>query len=122
MRPASERRDPRLLPAFLWSLSISALVLGLLLLSDSRVMELKKARAQIRELDGRITEGERQNEQLAAAVEAARRHDFPAEKVAREELHLVSPEDIVLLYPAGSLTAPTGKASSAPLPTPPVRQ
>jgi cell division protein FtsB len=85
-------------------------------------MELKKARAQIRELDRRIAEGQRQNEQLAAAVEAAQRHDFPAEKVAREELHLVSPEDIVLLYPAGSLTTPEGKAGGAPLPTPPARQ
>lgn len=118
MRADPQGRNPLLLPAFLWSVAGSTVVLGLLLVSDSRVLELKRARAEIRELDRRITEGQRENEQLAVAIEAARRHDFPAEREAREELHLVSPEDIVLLYPAGSLTKPESKPGGAPAPTP----
>lgn len=119
MRADPQGHNPRLWAAFLWSLVGSTVVLGLLLVSDSRVLELKRARAEIRELDRRITEGERENEQLAAAIEAARQHDFPSEKEAREELHLVSPEDIVLLYPEGSLTKPGNKPGRGPAPTPP---
>ena len=97
-------RDPRPVVAFFLSLAGSSLLLGLLLLSDQSVLELKKGRAEIRELDGRISEIAAENEELRASIEAARRHDFPAEKAAREELHLVRPDELVLLYPPGSLS------------------
>jgi len=117
VKAAPEGLGPRPLTAFFWSLAGSALVLGLLLLSDRRVLQLKRARAEIQELDRRIAESRRENEELSAAIEAARGHDFPAEKAAREELHLVSPEDLVLLYPAGSLTR-DGKPADKPVLTP----
>jgi hypothetical protein len=65
----------------------------------------------------------KENARLIAAIQAADREEFPAEKVAREELNLVHPEDVVLLYPEGSLTKdrPTPAstaAKSAPAPTP----
>jgi hypothetical protein len=101
------------------SLAGSALVLTMLVLSDGRVLELKKAREDAHQLDLEIARLREQNRELRAAVDAARRHEFPAEKVAREELHLVHPEDLVLLYPDGSLSgkkksAVDGRRSNAP--------
>jgi len=95
---------PRPLVAFFLSLVGSAVVLGLLVLSDGRVLELKKAHADVRELDRRVAALQQENARLRSAVEGARSHDFPAERVAREELHLVGPDDLVLLYPDGTLS------------------
>jgi cell division protein FtsB len=105
-------QGPRPLAAFFLSLAGSSVLLGLLLLSDRRVLELKRARAEIRQLDQQIADRRRENEELKTAVEAANRHEFPAERVAREELHLVHPEDIVLSFPPGSLTG--GKTMPTP--------
>jgi cell division protein FtsB len=110
---AKPPRDPKPVGAFFLSLAGSAVVLGLVLLYDGRVLELKKAKADIRQLDLQIAERKRENGQLRASIAAARRGELPAEKAAREELHLVHPEDIVLLYPPGTLapSKPTPVAS-----------
>ena len=92
--------------AFLVSLAVSSVLMGGLLVSDRRVLELRRARREVASLDRQIAERRQENAELKAAIEAANRHEFPAEKVAREELHLVQPDDIVLLYPPGSLTKP----------------
>jgi len=124
-------RGPRPVAAFFLSLAGSSLLLGLLLLTDPSVLELKKGRAEIRELDQRISEVAAENQELHASIEAARSHDFPAEKAAREELHLVRPDELVLLYPSGSLSpekrlfppasSPSGKRETPPTPTVPNR-
>jgi len=98
---------PRPMFAFLVSLGISSVLMGVLLFSDRRVLELRRARTEVRTLDRDIAAKREENERLKAAIDAANRHEFPAEKVAREELHLVQPDDVVLLYPEGSLTKPT---------------
>ena len=98
--------------AFFISFAASTVLLGLLLVSDRRVFELRKARVEVIELDRQIAAFQAENEELQAAAEAARRHDFPAEKAAREELNLVAPGDLVLLYPQGGLT--TKKTPPAP--------
>jgi len=99
-------RGPRPLAAFFVSLAVSSVLMGILLLSDRRVLELRRARAEVAALDRQIAERRQENAELKAAIEAASRHEFPAERVAREELHLVQPDDVVLLYPPGSLTKP----------------
>jgi cell division protein FtsB len=116
-------RGPRPVTAFLVSLAISSVLMGVLLLSDRRVLELRRARTEVETLDRQIAERRRENEALKASIEAANRHELPAEQVAREELHLVEPDDVVLLYPPGSLTAPktprtTPGPAAAPAPTP----
>ena len=103
---------PRPMTAFLVSLAVSSVVMGVLLLSDRRVLELRRARRDVVALDRQIAERRQENAELKASIEAANRHEFPAEKVAREELHLVQPDDVVLLYPEGSLTRP----SATPIP------
>jgi cell division protein FtsB len=113
--PAAEpSKGPRPFAAFLVSLAVSTVLLGVLLLSDRRVFELAEARARVRQLDAEIAERERQNRDLQAQVEAANKHEFPAERIAREELRMVGPSDLVILYPSGSLTAkPTPAVKSA---------
>ena len=113
---APSARSARPVAAFFVSLAASTVLLGLLLVSDRRVFELKRAHAEVEQLDGQIAIARKENEELAAAIEAARRHDFPAEKAAREERNLVAPGDAVLLYPSGSL--PPKK----PLPAPDVKR
>lgn len=109
-------REPRPLAAFFVSLGVSALLLAGLLLTDGRVMELRRAKAEVRELDRRIAQEQKEAARLNAAIEAANREEFPAERVAREELNLVHPEDLVLLYPSGSLSA--AKPTPGPSPRP----
>jgi len=109
-------RSPRPLAAFFFSLLASAVALGVLLLYDGRVLELKKARAEIRQLDKQIADRRRENDRLHAAIGDASRQSFPAEKAAREDLHLVHPEDVVLLYPPGSLSGEKPTPSLTPSP------
>jgi cell division protein FtsB len=111
-------RGPRPMTAFLVSLAISSVLMGGLLLSDRRVLELRRARREVASLDRQIAERRQENAELKAAIEAANRHEFPAEKVAREELHLVQPDDVVLLYPAGSLTKPVATPIPGTAPAP----
>ena len=118
-QPPAPPKTPRPITAFFLSLAGSAVVLTMLVASDGRVLELKKAREDARQLDLTITRLRQQNRQLRAAVEAARRHEFPAEKVAREEMHLVHPEDLVLLYPQGSLSKKREPSGARPQPTRP---
>ncbi len=115
-QPAPPPRNPRPIAAFFLSLAGSAVVLGVVLLYDGRVLELKKARAEIRQLDKQIADRQRENAALRASITAANRGQLPAEKAAREELHLVHPDDIVLLYPPGALSPqkPTPTATPSP--------
>ena len=119
-QPAPPPRNPRPIKAFFLSLAGSAVVLGLFVLYDGRLLELKKVKAEIRQLDKQIVDRKRENGQLRASIVAANRGELPAEKAAREELHLVHPEDIVLLYPPGTLSPrkPT-PAPSSPVPPSP---
>jgi cell division protein FtsB len=107
-------RGPRPFVAFLMSLGVSTVLLCALLFSDRRVFELAGAHAKIRQLDAEIASKQRENDELKSQVEAANKHEFPAERVAREELQLVAPSDLVLSYPPGTLTAkPTPAPRSA---------
>jgi cell division protein FtsB len=115
-RSEKERRGPRPFKAFAVSFAVSSVLLGILLFSDGRVFELAGAHARIRQLDAEIAEKERENAELKAQVAAAARHEFPAERIAREELQLVSPEDLVLLYPPGSVTVKPTPGSAKPAP------
>ena len=114
-------RNPRPLAAFFISLVVSGAALAVLLFSERQTLELKKARTEIRELDRQVADRRRENEKLRAAIDAANRHDFPAEKVAREELHLVRPDDVVLLFPEGSLSGnpASGETPRSATPAPP---
>jgi hypothetical protein len=110
-------REPKPLATFFVSLAVSGLLLVGLLATDGRVMELRKAKLELKELDRKLTEAQAENGRLNKAIEAANKEEFPAEKVAREELNLVNPADLVLLYPPGSLSGE--KPTPTPSPRPP---
>jgi len=118
-QPAPPPRNPRPVAAFFLSLAGSSVVLGLVLLYDGRALELKKAHAEIRQLDKQIADRRRENGNLRASITAASRGELPAEKAAREELHLVHPEDVVLLYPSGALSPQKPTPAFSPVATPP---
>ena len=107
-------RGPRPLAAFFISLVGSAVLLGALLLTDRRVFELAESRERVKQLDAAIEVQQHQNGLLQSEIDAANRHEFPAERVAREELHLVDPSDLVLLYPPGSLSPAAPRAPAPP--------
>jgi cell division protein FtsB len=117
---AKPKREPRPVAAFFVSLAVSALLLGGLLATDRRVMELRKAKIELKELDHRIAEVRAENARLTGAIQAANREEFPAEKVAREELNLVHADDLVLLYPPGSLSGEKPTPSATPVARPAV--
>lgn len=117
---AKPKREPRPVAAFFVSLAVSALLLGGLLATDRRVMELRKAKIELKELDHRIAEVRAENVRLTGAIQAANREEFPAEKVAREELNLVHADDLVLLYPPGSLSGEKPTPSATPVARPAV--
>jgi Septum formation initiator len=124
MKHETAARGPRPMTAFVVSLAVSSVLMGVLLLSDRRVLELRRARTEVQMLDRQIAEKRRENDGLRNAIDAAARHEFPAEKVAREELNLVASDDVVLLYPPGSLTAPAAGGAAAEtlaVPTPRAR-
>ena len=108
----SARPGPRPVAAFFISLACSAVLLSILFVTDRRVLQLHRLRSEVVQLDGQIAVARRENERLKAEIETARRHDLPAEKAAREELNLVAPGDVVLLYPEGALAPP--KPTPAP--------
>jgi cell division protein FtsB len=119
-KPPKPKREPRPLAAFFISVAVSALLLVGLFATDRRVIELRRAKVELKELDLRIAEARAERARLTAAIEAANREEFPAEKVAREELNLVHPDDLVLLYPPGSLSGdkPTPASTHLPRRTP----
>ena len=116
MRSEEGPRGPRPIKAFAVSLAISSVLMGFLLLSDRRVLELRRARMEVEMLDRQIAQRRKENDQLRDGIEAATKHELPAERVAREELNLVAPDDVVLLYPPGTLTTPANGAGIAVTP------
>lgn len=121
MKSETGPRGPRPMTAFVVSLAISSVLMGVLLLSDRRVLELRRARTEVQTLDRQIVDRGKENEALRDAIEAANKHELPAERVAREELHLVASDDVVLLYPPGTLTTPAAGAAAAVTPVPRAR-
>ncbi len=117
MRNEDGPRGPRPIKAFAVSLAISSVLMGFLLLSDRRVLELRRARMEVEMLDHQIAQRRKENDQLRDGIEAATKHELPAERVAREELNLVAPDDVVLLYPPGTLTTPVNGVAVVSTPT-----
>ena len=75
----SSPRGPRPMTAFFVSLAISSVLMGVLLLSDRRVLELRRARTEVKTLDVQIAERRKDNDALRTAIDAANKHEFPAE-------------------------------------------
>lgn len=100
------------------SLLLSALFFGIFLLSDRGLLQLRKQRLQVAKAREEVAQLEAGNKRLEAEVAALKSDPSALEKVAREELNLVRPGEVVLLLPDGWERRVRPPAPPAPVPTP----
>ncbi len=101
--PAARPEGHHVRPAsyVLVSLLLSALFFGIFLVSDRGLLQLRKQRLQIVKAREEVAQLEADNKRLAAEVAALRTDPRALEKIAREELNLVKPGEVVLVLPDG---------------------
>jgi len=132
LRPRRARTDPGLeAPAarpearhvrpasyVLVSLLLSALFFGIFFVSDRGVLKLRRQREQLARAAEEVAELEAANKRLAAEVDALRSDPRALEKVAREELNLVKPGEVVLVLPDGweRRVKPASPPAATPVP------
>lgn len=100
------------------SLLLSALFFGIFLLSDRGLLQLRKQRRQLAKAREEVAQLEAGNRRLEAEVAALRSDPRALEKIAREELNLVKPGEVVLLLPDGWERRVRPPAAPTPAPTP----
>jgi cell division protein FtsB len=98
------------------------LVLALLAiagLKSSRDLEAAKARERL--LEKRIAETRAESERLRVRIDRLRHDPGMLERLAREDLGMVRPGDVIIELPApGAVPVPAPSTPPAPLPLPPV--
>jgi cell division protein FtsB len=99
------------------SLLLSALFFAIFLVSDRGLLQLSKQRRQIARAREEVAQLEADNKRLEAEVAALRTDPRAVEKIAREELNLVKPGEIVILLPDGweKRVKPAAPAAPAPV-------
>jgi cell division protein FtsB len=111
-----ETRHVRTTSFVVVSLLISALFFAIFLVSDRGLLQLSKQRRQITKVREEIAQLEADNKRLEAEVAALRTDPRALEKIAREELNLVKPGEVVLLLPDGWERRVKPRASPTPAP------
>jgi cell division protein FtsB len=111
-----ETRHVRTASFIVVSLLLSALFFGIFLVSDRGLLQLRKQRRQIVKAREEVAQLEADTKRLEADVAALRTNPRALEKIAREELNLVKPGEVVLLLPDGweRRVKPTAPAAPAP--------
>jgi len=97
---------------------LSALVFGIFLVSDRGLLQVRKQRVQLAKAQEEVAQLEADTKRLAAEVAALKNDPNALEKVAREELNLVKPGEVVLVLPDGweKRVKPASPASATPVP------
>lgn len=113
-----EGRHVRPASVIVVSALLSALVFGIFLVSDRGLLQVKKQRVQLAKAREEVDQLEADTKRLAAEVAALRSDPRALEKIAREELNLVKPGDVVLVLPDGWEKRVKPAAPPAPAPTP----
>jgi cell division protein FtsB len=80
---------------------LSALVFGIFLVSDRGLLQVRKQRRQLANAREEVAQLETDNKRLEAEVVALKNDPRALEKIAREELNLVRPGEVVLVLPDG---------------------
>ena len=95
---------------------LSALVFGIFLVSDRGLLQVSKQRVQLAKAREEVAQLEADNKQLEAEVVALKNDPRALEKIAREQLNLVKPGEIVLVLPDGweQRVRPPAPAGPAP--------
>jgi cell division protein FtsB len=105
MRPAS---------VVVVSTLLSLLVFGIFLVSDRGLLQVRKQRVQLAKAREELVQLEADTKRLEAEVVALKNDPRALEKIAREELNLVRPGEIVLVLPDGWEQRVKPAAPSAP--------
>lgn len=98
---------------------LSALVFGIFLLSDRGLLQVRRQRVQLARAQDEVAQLEADDKRLEAEVAALKSDPRALEKVAREQLNLVKPGEIVLVLPDGweqRVKPPAPPAGPAPAP------
>ncbi|HVS16737.1 MAG TPA: septum formation initiator family protein [Thermoanaerobaculia bacterium] len=106
--PAASRRERAVPSGFSWAvgLATAVLLLAIALAGARSYRDLEAARVRTAELDAEIAGAEARIVELEHRIELLRDDPVTLERLAREELGLVRPEDVVVVLPA--LAEPTG--------------
>jgi len=101
--PAARPEGRHVRPAsyVLVSLLLSALFFGIFLVSDRGLLMVRRQRQQLAKARAEVAELEAGNKKLETEVAALKSDPRAVEKVAREQLNLVKPGEIVLVLPDG---------------------
>ena len=95
---------------------LSALVFGIFLVSDRGLLQVRKQRRQLANAREEVAQLETDNKRLEAEVVALKNDPRALEKIAREDLNLVRPGEVVLVLPDGWERRVKPAAPSAPAP------
>jgi cell division protein FtsB len=97
---------------------LSALVFGIFLVSDRGLLQVRRQRVQLAKAREEVEQLETDTKRLAAEVAALRSDPNALEKIAREELNLVKPGEVVLVLPDGWEQRVKPAAPPSPSPAP----
>ena len=118
--PAARPEGHHVRPAsyVLVSALLSVLFFGIFLVSDRGLLMVRRQRLQLAKARAEVAELEAGNKRLEAEVAALKSDPRALEKVAREQLNLVKPGEVVLVLPDGweRRVKPAAPAPAAPAP------
>ena len=114
--PAARPERPHVHPLSYagFSLVLSFLLFVFFLAGDRGLLQVRKQRAQVAALQTEITAIAERNEALEEEVERLTKDPSAVEKIAREDLQLVAPGDVVLVLPEGFEAKVTPKRTPSP--------
>ncbi len=98
------------------SLLFSALVFGFFLVSDRGLLQVRRQRLRLADMQAEVAELDAENRRLEEEVAALQNDPKAVEKIARETLNLVKPGEVVLILPEGWQARVRPSESAAPAP------
>jgi len=99
-----------------FSLLLSVLLFVFFLAGDRGFLQVRKQKAQVAALQAEVSAIAGRNEALEKEIERLAKDPAAVEKIAREDLQLVAPGDVVLVLPPGfeEKVTPTRPPTGAP--------
>jgi len=102
-RPAAQADSKHLNPAsyLVISAMVSTFLFGFFLLYDRGFLQARRERQQLGSLQAEVSKLAKDNQRLEEEITALQTDPKAVEKIAREELRLVKPGDVVIVLPPG---------------------
>ena len=101
---------------FVWgALTIAAAGLAYTLFSSQGLVAIYRERSQIEKLRAQVKEAEETNRALADEIRALQEDPLAIERIAREQLFLGQPDEVVYLLPPVAEPVPLPQHSTPPL-------